>query len=85
MAKGIKTGGRKAGVPNAVTKAAKDAIAEVAEGLGGPQRMLAWAQEDPINERLFWNSIYPKLLPLTVNATGNLTVTWPVRPPEIER
>ena len=67
MAKGTKTGGRKAGTPNKTTQAAKDAIAMVAEGLGGPDRMLAWAQEDPLNERLFWKDIYPKLLPLQVS------------------
>ena len=32
--------------------------------------MLAWAQEDPLNERIFWSQIYPKLLPLTLNGTG---------------
>ncbi|MCZ2249259.1 MAG: hypothetical protein LC111_10925 [Bacteroidia bacterium] len=64
MAKGVKTGGRQKGTPNKVTKAAKDAIAEVAERLGGPDRMLAWAQEDPVNERIFWQTIYTKILPL---------------------
>ncbi|MBK7459896.1 MAG: hypothetical protein IPJ42_16280 [Betaproteobacteria bacterium] len=37
-------------------------------------RLIAWAQQDPLNERAFWASIYPKLLPLTVNANATITV-----------
>jgi hypothetical protein len=38
--------------------------------LGGASRLIAWAQEDPANERAFWATIYPKLLPLQVNGAG---------------
>jgi hypothetical protein len=63
--------GRPKGVQNKTTQEAKNAIALVAKGLGGSDRMLAWVQEDPANEKLFWSSIYPKLLPLQVaNADG---------------
>lgn len=58
--------GRPKGIPNRTTTAAKEAIALAAEKLGGPERLVEWAQEDPINERAFWTSIYPKLLPLQV-------------------
>lgn len=58
--------GRPKGSLNKTTQEAKSAIALVAEGLGGSDRMLAWVQEDPANEKLFWSSIYPKLLPLQV-------------------
>ena len=58
--------GKPKGTPNKTTRAAKEAIAFAAEGLGGAERMVAWAQEDPKNEAAFWTSIYPKLLPLTV-------------------
>ena len=44
--------------------AAKEMIAQVALGLGGCDRMLTWVQEEPSNERAFWTTIYPKLLPL---------------------
>lgn len=65
--KGQKPGpGRPKGVPNKTTQTAKEAIALAAEGLGGTDRLIAWAQEDPLNERAFWSSIYPKLLPLQV-------------------
>ena len=67
--KGQKPGpGRPKGVPNKVTQTAKEAIALAAEGLGGAKRLVAWAKEDPANERAFWSSIYPKLIP--VQLTG---------------
>ena len=81
--KGGKPGpGRPKGVPNKTTQTAKEAIALAAEGLGGTQRLIAWAREDPLNERAFWSSIYTKLLPLQVagdpeNPLGlSLTVTF---------
>lgn len=61
-----KTGGRTKGTPNKTTKAAKDAIAAAAEGLGGVERLIDWAKEDPLNERAFWSTIYPKLIPVTL-------------------
>lgn len=60
--------GRKKGVPNKTSAAAKDVIAEAAERLGGVNRIVVWAKEAPENERAFWSTIYPKLLPLQVNA-----------------
>lgn len=62
--------GRPAGVPNKTTRAAKEAIAIAADKLGGADRLVAWAQEDPANERVFWGTIYPKLLPLQVSGEG---------------
>lgn len=58
--------GRPKGIPNKVTQTAKDAIAQAAMALGGADRLTAWAQEDPANEKVFWGTIYPKLLPLQV-------------------
>lgn len=62
--------GRPKGTPNKTTRTAKEAIALAAEGLGGTERLIAWAQEDPLNERAFWSSIYPKLLPLQLTGEG---------------
>lgn len=49
---------------NKIPMAAKAMIEEVAMGLGGAERMLAWVKEDSGNEKAFWTAIYPKLLPL---------------------
>jgi len=58
--------GRPKGSPNKLGKAAKDIIAAVAEDLGGQKRMAEWAKSSPENEKAFWATIYPRLLPLTV-------------------
>jgi len=69
--------GRPKGIPNKTTRIAKDAIALAAESLGGTQRLVDWAKESPDNEKAFWVTIYPKLLPLQVDANieGNLKTT----------
>lgn len=69
--KGKPRGGSRKGKVNKTTQLAKEAIALAAEGLGGTDRLIEWAQEDPLNERAFWTSIYTKLLPLQVNAELN--------------
>lgn len=60
--------GKPKGAISKTTRTAKEAIALAAEGLGGADRLVAWAKEDPANERAFWASIYPKLIP--VQLTG---------------
>ena len=62
--------GRPKGVPNKTTQTAKDAIALAAAELGGAARLVAWSKEDPLNERAFWTTIYPKLLPLQLAGGG---------------
>lgn len=73
--------GRPKGVPNKMTQTAKEAIALAAEKLGGADRLVAWAQEEPQNERVFWGTIYPKLLPLQVTGEDG----GPVQIAEIRR
>lgn len=63
--------GRPKGVPNKNTAIAKDAIATAAEKLGGVDRLVAWAKEEPKNESAFWTVIYPKLLPLQLHGAGD--------------
>lgn len=70
--------GRPKGSQNKTTKAAKDAIAQAAEELGGAQRLVDWAKEDPKNEHSFWTNIYPKLLPLQVAGELEHTVVGQV-------
>lgn len=62
--------GRPKGSINKTGASAKEAIQAAAEGLGGTNRLVEWAKEDPLNERAFWSSIYPKLLPLQVSGEG---------------
>jgi hypothetical protein len=70
IGKGKPGPGRKKGIPNKQTTLAKDAIALAAEGLGGAERLVKWAKEDPLNERVFWGQIFTKLLPLQVSGEG---------------
>lgn len=79
--------GRPKGSVNKVGAAAKDVIAEAAEKLGGAKRLIAWVKEEPANERAFWSSIYPKLLPLQVTGENGGpvrvgVVEWHVVDPE---
>lgn len=66
--------GRPKGSPNKIARQAKDLIAAAAEGLGGLDRLIEWAKESPDNERAFWMTIYPKLVPLQVNGTHDVSV-----------
>lgn len=67
--------GRPKGSLNKTTQSAKDAIAFAADELGGGQRLVEWAKEDEANEKAFWTTIYPKLLPLQVNADMDMKVS----------
>jgi hypothetical protein len=72
--------GRPKGALNKTTTSAKEAIALAAEGLGGADRLIAWAKEDPANEKAFWTSIYTKLLPVQVSGEEGgpiqAVITW---------
>lgn len=60
--------GRKKGVPNKSTKAAKEALALAFEGLGGVPALTAWAQE---NQSDFYK-LWVRLLPTEIKASGEL-------------
>jgi hypothetical protein len=85
IGKGKPGPGRPKGSPNRVQKAAKDAIEEAAHLLGGVDRLVEWAREAPENERAFWATVYPKLLPLTTTVSGSMTINWPLNPASRER
>ena len=61
--------GRPKNSPNKTTTSAKAAIALAAEGLGGVKRLVAWAKSSPENERVFWSTIYPRLVPHEVSGS----------------
>lgn len=65
-----KGAGRPKGAPNKISKEAKEVIALAASELGGHKRLVKWAKEDKLNERAFWTSIYPRLVPVTLNGDG---------------
>jgi hypothetical protein len=67
--------GRPKGAQNKTTKAAKDAIEYAAQQLGGGERLYEWALEDPINEKVFWSTIYPKLIPIQVSGDQDNPLT----------
>jgi len=58
--------GRPKGSVNRSTAIAKSVIEGVVDRLGGTERLYQWAKSDPDNEKAFWVTIFPKLLPLQV-------------------
>ena len=71
--------GRPKGSRNKVTGIAKDIIAEAADRLGGVDRLVAWAKEAPENERAYWSTIFPKLLPLQVAGDPDAPLVHEIR------
>lgn len=61
--------GRPKGAKNKSTVAVKEAITMAADKLGGVDRLVTWAKEDPANERVFWSQMYTKLLPHQVEGS----------------
>lgn len=75
--------GRPKGSVNKTTSTAREAIEIAAHGLGGGHRLEAWAKEAPENEKVFWATIYTKLLPLQVTGPGGntpLSLTFSIQP-----
>ena len=70
MAKGQKTGGRVAGVPNVTTRAAKTAIENAFAHLQGQpgKDFNTWAEA---NTDDFYKLLFPKLLPVQLNHGGD--------------
>jgi hypothetical protein len=67
--------GSRKGIPNKMTTTVKDAIAAVADKLGGIEGLYKWVKKNKGNEYAFWTSIYPRLLPLQVNVRSEHTET----------
>jgi len=63
--------GRPKNSPNKTTRSAKEAIALAPEGPGGGRRLITWAKSSPENERVFWSTIYPRLVPHEVAGSAD--------------
>jgi hypothetical protein len=69
MAKGIKTGGRKAGTPNKLSTTVKQNVIDVFGQIGGPEEMAEWAR----SHRGEFYRLYCRLLPHELDANLNNT------------
>jgi hypothetical protein len=62
-------GGRKTGAINKATRNAKEAFQMAFDQLGGIERMVLWATEDPDNLKTFY-TLYARLIPTDVTSGG---------------
>lgn len=67
IGKGTPGPGRPKGTPNRTTIAAKEAFALAFDELGGYAGMVAWAQSDPDNLKVFY-TLYARLIPMDVTS-----------------
>jgi hypothetical protein len=67
--------GRPPGIPNKLTRQAKEHINNVFQAMGGEEAMLKWATKDDAHRTMFYVSIYPRLLPLKMSVDAPYTVT----------
>ena len=79
-----KGSGRKPGQVSKFTATVKEAVEIAAEGIGGVTRLMQWIKEDKANEYAFWTSMYMRLLPLHLHATGN-TMFLNLPPDQIDK
>lgn len=64
--------GRPKGVPNKLSRTAKENIEKVFEGMGGVDGMIAWAKSSERNKTIFFSDIYPRILPMDVAHSGSI-------------
>ena len=62
-----KTGGRRAGVPNRLTTAFREAVQLVYEGIGGHEAFAKWAKENPTE----FYRIAARLIPTEMRDKGD--------------
>lgn len=72
MAKGTKTGGRKAGTPNKITRTLTEAIDDAFFEVGGSEYLVGIAEKDPKAFCALLGRRLPK--DTTVHADGSLTI-----------
>jgi len=62
--------GRPKGLPNKITKTAKENIEAVYAGLGGIQAHIEFLKKHPRALADFYATVYPRLLPAKIEASG---------------
>ena len=72
---GLPGPGRKKGVPNKLTMAAKECIALAFEGIGGTKALIKWAGKNDDNRKAFYTVVWPKIIPLQVGMDPNNPIT----------
>lgn len=60
MALGKKTGGRKKGQPNKLTRDAREAVAKAFDGVGGIEALTEWALNNPSE---FYTRVWVRTIP----------------------
>lgn len=63
--------GRPKGSLNKTTKAAKEAIAQAFEDMGGIAALVAWADQNDDHRKVFYSQIWPKIVPLQVGGDAD--------------
>jgi hypothetical protein len=73
--------GRPKGSLNKTTRAAKEAIAQAFEDMGGIAALVAWADQNDDHRKVFYSQIWPKIVPLQVggDADNPLNVVTEIR------
>lgn len=64
--------GRPKGIPNKLSRTAKETIQKVFEELGDWGGMKRWAEKSERNLTVFYSEIFPKLIPLDVSHSGEI-------------
>jgi hypothetical protein len=67
--------GRPKGSLNKTTVAAKDAIAQAFDRVGGVNALVDWIEKSDDNRKIFYSTIHPKLIPVQVSGEGGGSIS----------
>ena len=71
---------RRKGIPNKITRAFREAVLSVYDGLGGSKAMLAWAKKHPSQFYLIAARLIPHEVSVDLKATMQTTVIHKYEP-----
>ncbi|MBC3540645.1 hypothetical protein ACFSC6_12205 [Rufibacter sediminis] len=84
MAKGKKTGGRKAGTVNKTTASVKQALSEAFEKLGGITSLVQWGKEEPGEFYKLWVKTLPTEVKAEVSGPNGQAIQTQTVPATVE-